>query len=337
MLARHPIVAPRAPAAQVNRRCVGRRDGLAGMRPHFIASAAAMLLAACDPRPAAPSGQPHAEEDQAKAFNRTSDTEPAPGRRDTTPATARITITGPTLVVAVRRPAADDTSHEGAEASDDRSFYAGRAADFLEARGVRSVFFAADTLHIEQDGKEVFVAVQEGEPLCYFTTPGHQPLSFYGFDSDADIIDAAATYFWGGEVPHGQRDTLTPQGVTVDFVVTRPTVIAFFSRRALNVSSAAPPVYPDSARLVEQVASLRNSLDSSGVTLELTFKDRFTVLLRGAIDTVIPIRSGTAIGYYAASPRDWQTQIMGGFWPTPKLAGEIKTYLNRANRTGTSH
>lgn len=277
----------------------------------------------------------HRVADSSQPHKATGDSSP-PSIADSITGVARISIDGPTLILAVQRPVAGDSSHEATEADDDRSYYFGRAADFLEARGVRAVSFLADTVKVLQDGKDSSVVVGEGEPLVYFATPGRASRSFQGFDSDGDIIDAAAAYFWAGRVPGGGTDTLTPAMVSVDFVVTRPTVIAFLSRRALTAFSRIPPTLEsDSARLVAQVDSLRGALDSGGVTLQITFQDRFTVLGRGAVDTIVPIRSGTAMGYYAANPDDWRTDIMAGFWPTSRLVSEINRYLNRTRSVAT--
>jgi len=188
----------------------------------------------------------------------------------------------------------------------------------------------ADTLRLQQGSKELLVVVPDGHPVCYLVAPGQAPLSVAGYDSDADLIEAAAKYFWAGVVPPGQADTLTPQTAGADFVISRPTVIAFFSRRTLHFGRNPSANYLDSARLVEQVESLRDTLDSIGVTLELTFKERFTVLVRGAVDTIVPLRSGAVIGYYAVNPADWRPDFMIGLWPNARLLSDIDAYVHRA-------
>src|SRR6266567_5125352 len=268
----------------------------------------------------------------ARSLSATSDSREARVARAPDSATKHISIVGPTVLLAVRRSIGRDTTQEATEALGDWSFYFARAAEFLAARGVRAETMVADTLRIQEDGHQSAVVVPEAAPLYYFAEPGHQPRSFLGFDSDADLIEAAGRFFWAGVVPRGHGDTLTPQSVIVDFVITRPTVIAFFSRRTLNLGRNAPAEYPDSARLVEQVASLRDTLDRNGVTLELTFKERFTVLVRGAVDTIAPAPSGATIGYYAANPQDWKTDFMVGLWPTPRLLSEINAYVHRLER-----
>jgi len=137
----------------------------------------------------------------------------------------------------------------------------------------------------------------------------------------------AAEYFWGGVLPRRRGDTLPPHTAAADFVISRPTVIAFFSRRRLTQGRDAPAFYADSAKLAEQVSALRDTLDRMGVTIALTFKEPFTVLVRGAVDTIW--MSGAVVGYYAVNPIDWQPLIMANFWSDAMLLSDIRQYLQR--------
>jgi len=246
-------------------------------------------------------------------------------RSDSSSATIRITT--PTLIVAFPRPTAGDSTQDTFEAYNDWSFYADRAATFLKARGVRPMLLVVDTLDIINDGKESIVVVPRAAPLCYLVVPGRPPLQFNGYDSDADIIDAAGRYFWAGKVPRASTDTLTVEKVHADYVITRPTFIGFFSRRALRMRGN-PSEWPDSARLVDQVEHLRDSLAQRGIAIDFTFEDAFTVLIRGQVDTVRPVRSGGVVGYYVAHPDDWRQQLWVGPRTTSELVREIDDYVD---------
>ncbi len=246
---------------------------------------------------------------------------------DTMPRVDTVKISGPTLILAVPRPARGHSPEEESEANDDLGAYFARAAKFLEARGVRSLGIATDTLRLRQDGKDLFAAVALERPRYFFAVPGKPPRSLNGFATDDELIAMAAEYFWAGVVPRRRGDTLTSQTAAVDFVISRPTVIAFFSRRRLNLDRDAPAFYADSAKLAQQVAALRDTLDRIGVTIELTFKEPFTVLVRGAVDTIR--MSGPVIGYYAVNPADWQPRIMANFWSDALLLRDINDYLQR--------
>ena len=254
----------------------------------------------------------------------------APAQRataDTMPAAQLVTISGPTLIVAVPRPAPDQ-SEEASEAGDDMGHYFARAAEFLEPRGVRALGITTDTLRLRQEGKDSIATVVLNRPRYFFVVPGKPPRTLNDFATDDELIAMAAEYFWGGVVPRRPGDTLTAQTAAADFVISRPTVIAFFSRRRLNFDRNPPAVYADSAKLAQQVVALRDTLDRMGVTIELTFKAPFTVLVRGAVDTIR--MSGTVIGYYAVSPTDWQPLIMANYWSDAMLLSHIHEYLERS-------
>jgi len=248
---------------------------------------------------------------------------------DTVPGTQLVTISGPTLIVAVPRPAPDQ-SEEASEAADDMGLYFARAAAFLEPRGVRAFGITADTLQLRQEGKDSITTVVLTRPRYFFIVPGKPPRTLSNFATDDELIAMATDYFWGGVVPRRPGDTLTAHTAAADFVISRPTVIAFFSRRRLNFDRNPPAVYADSARLAEQVAALRDTLDRMGVTIELTFKVPFTVLVRGAVDTIRA--SGAVIGYSAVSPTDWQPLVMANFWPDAMLLSHIREYLQRGGQ-----
>jgi len=253
----------------------------------------------------------------------------APAQRaaaDTMPGAQLVTISGPTLIVAVPRPA-PDVSQEASEAADDRGLYFARAAAFLEPRGVRALGITTDTLRLRQEGKDSITTVVLSRPRYFFVVPGKPPRTLSDFATDDELIAMATDYFWGGVVPRRPGDTLTTQTAAADFVITRPTVIAVFSRRRLNFDRNPPAFYADSAKLAQQVLALRDTLDRMGVTIELTFKEPFTVLARGAVDTVR--LSGTVIGYYAVSPTDWHPQIMANFWPDALLLSHIPQFLQQ--------
>jgi len=245
---------------------------------------------------------------------------------DTMPPAAIVTISGPTLILAVRRPAPDQ-SEEASEAGDDLGRYFARAAEFLEPRGVRSLGIATDTLRLRQEGKDSIATVVLNRPRYFFVVPGKPPRSLSDFATDDELIAMAADYFWGGVVPRRPGDTLTAQTAAADFVISRPTVIAFFSRRRLNLDRNPPAFYADSAKLAQQVAALRDTLARVGVTIELTFREPFTVLVRGAVDTIR--MSGPVIGYYAVNPTDWQPLIMANLWSDAMLLSHIHEYLER--------
>ena len=254
----------------------------------------------------------------------------APAQRaaaDTMPSAQLVTISGPTLIVAVPRPAPDQ-SEEASEAGDDMGHYFARAAEFLEPRGVRALGITTDTLRLRQEGKDSIATVVLNRPRYFFVVPGKPPRTLNDFATDDELIAMAAEYFWGGVVPRRPGDTLTAQTAAADFVISRPTVIAFFSRRRLNFDRNPPAVYADSAKLAQQVVALRDTLDRMGVTIELTFKEPFTVLVRGAVDTIR--MSGTVIGYYAVSPTDWQPLIMANYWSDAMLLSHIHEYLERS-------
>jgi len=248
-------------------------------------------------------------------------------------ATARITITGPTIIVAFPRPEPNDSSHDSFEAYSDWLFYARQATNFLVHRGVRSLQAVADTLRVMQDGKETVLLTSREAPLCYLAAPGRPSQHFSGYDSHADIINAAVVYFWDGKAPVARGDTLTAEAVNADFAVIRPTVIAYFSRRMLNFGRRGSMEYPDSARLLQQVEYLRDSLDRNGVTITMTSKEPFTVFGRGSVDTVRPVGAGGVVGYYVAAPDDWGRHIWVGLRSTPELVQEIRAYLHRARST----
>lgn len=292
------------------------------LRP--ILAGCALWALAC---PARPADAPARTDDSAAT---TTAVRGEPTSLEADSATAHIDIAGPTVIVAFPRPEPGDSSQSSFEAYGDWFFYARQAAAFLEARGVRPVQVVVDTLRITQDGKETVLPVPRDAPLCYFAAPAHRPHHFSGFDSHADIIDVASRYFWAGKVPLAQGDTLTPEKANADFVITRPTVIGFFSRRALRLWDGDPPEYADSVRLVQQVESLRDSLNHSGIAIAVTFKEPFTVLLRGAVDTIRPIQSGGVIGYYVAHPDDWaRRRLWIGLRSTPSLVREIAEYVDR--------
>ncbi len=253
---------------------------------------------------------------------------------DTGKASTRIRIAGPTLIMAIKRslPGEALTSQEANEALSDFGYYFGRAATFLEKRGVQATVAFADTLVLEQDKADSAIVVNEGQPLYYFAMPGKQPIHLIGADSDHDLLTIAADYFWANNVPPGRGDTLTPATATADFVVTRPTIIAYFSRRSLDIAyrghGPSPAEYPDSARLVRQVDSLKDSLGRAGIGIDLTFNSRFTVLVRGRVDTIALVPSGRRLGYYVASPEDWRTHYIDSFRATPELLGEIAKYFD---------
>ena len=256
----------------------------------------------------------------------------APAQRaaaDTLPGTQLVTISGPTLIVAVPRPV-HDASEEESEATDDMGHYFARAAEFLEPRGVRAFGIVADTLRLRQEGKDSITTVVLTRPRYFFVLPGKPPRTLSDFATDDELIAMATDYFWGGVVPRRPGDTLTAHTAAADFVISRPTVIAVFSRRRLNFDRNPPAFYADSARLAQQVVALRDTLDRMGVTFELTFKEPFTVLARGAVDTVR--LSGSVIGYYAVSPTDWAPRIMANFWPDALLLSHIPEYLHQGGR-----
>jgi len=300
------------------------------VQPIIVALALSALSGlTCGPRPA---DAPDQTDDPPPPTTALRDSQPT--SLDTASATARIVITGPTVIVAFPRPEPGDSSHDSFEAYGDWFFYAGQAATFLDARGVRAVRVVVDTLRITHDGKETVLPVPRDAPLCYFATPGHRPHHVTGFDSHGDIIDVAAQYFWAGKVPLAAGDTLTPETANADFVITRSTVIAFFSRRALRRFYGDPPEYPDSARLAQQVEYVRDSLDHSGITIAVTFKEPFTVFLRGAVDTMRPIQSGGVIGYYVADPDDWaRRRLWMGLRSTSSLVRDIGEYVDRLRST----
>jgi len=254
----------------------------------------------------------------------------APAQRaaaDTMPSAQLVTISGPTLLLAVPRPAPDQ-SEEASEAGDDMGHYFVRAAEFLEPRGVRALGITTDTLRLRQEGKDSIATVVLNRPRYFFVVPGKPPRTLSDFATDDELIAMATDYFWGGVVPRRPGDTLTAHTATADFVISRPTVIAFFSRRRLNLDRNAPAFYADSAKLAQQVAALRDTLDRMGVTIELTFKEPFTVLVRGAVDTIR--MSGPVIGYYAVNPTDWQPLIMANLWADAMLLSHIHEYLERS-------
>jgi len=253
----------------------------------------------------------------------------APAQRsaaDTMPGARLVTVSGPTLILAIRRPARSE-SEEASEAGDDMGRYFARAADFLEPRGIRSLAVTTDTLRIRQEGKDSVATVVLNRPRYFFVAPGKPPRSLSDFATDDELIAMAADYFWGGVVPRRPGDTLTAQTGAADFVISRPTVIAVFSRRRLNFDRNPPAFYADSAKLAQQVAALRDTLDRMGVTIELTFKEPFTVLARGAVDTIR--LSGAVIGYYAVSPTDWDPKIMVNYWPDALLLSHIREFVQR--------
>ncbi len=247
----------------------------------------------------------------------------------------RVTITSPTIIVAFPRPSPTDSSggssQEASEAYDDWSYYADKALRFLKARGVHTVFLLTDTVRVIEHGQEIILPVSNG-PLVYFARQGRPGRELPGYDSDATIIDAAADYFWAGKVPNAVGDTLTAPNAHADFAVARPTIIAFFSRRDLEFDDRKwiGREYPDSARIVQQVESLRDSLDRSGVTIDLTFKHRFTVFERGRVDT---IRTQAVKGFYVTAPNDWGGQFWIGPRQTPELVQDIREYLNKLRST----
>jgi len=249
-----------------------------------------------------------------------------PAAADTMTSAVTVTISGPTLILAVRRPGSGQ-SEEESEAGDDLGHYFARAAEFLEPRGVRSLGIATDTLRLRQEGKDSVATVVLNRPRYFFVVPGKPPRSLSEFATDDELIAMAVDYFWGGVVPRRPGDTLTAHTAAADFVISRPTVIAFFSRRRLNFDRNPPAVYADSAKLAQQVAVLRDTLDREGVTIELTFRVPFTVLVRGAVDTIRMI--GPVIGYYAVNPTDWQPLIMANFWSDAMLLSHIHEYLGR--------
>ncbi len=119
---------------------------------------------------------------------------------DTMPSAQLVTISGPTLILAVPRPAPDQ-SEEASEAGDDMGHYFARAAEFLEPRGVRSLGITTDTLRLRQEGKDSIATVVLNRPRYFFVVPGKPPRSLSEFTTDDELIAMAADYFWGGVVP----------------------------------------------------------------------------------------------------------------------------------------
>ncbi len=126
---------------------------------------------------------------------------------DTMPAAATVTISGPTLILAVRRPAPSQ-SEDGSEAGDDMGGYFARAAKFLEPRGVRSLGITTDTLRLRQQGKDSIATVVLNRPRYFFVVPGKPPRSLSSFATDEELIAMTADYFWGGVVPRRPGDTV---------------------------------------------------------------------------------------------------------------------------------
>jgi len=127
----------------------------------------------------------------------------APAQRaaaDTMPSAQLVTISGPTLLLAVPRPAPDQ-SEEASEAGDDMGHYFARAAEFLEPRGVRALGITTDTLRLRQKGKDSIATVVLNRPRYFFVVPGKPPRSLSEFATDDELIAMAADYFWGGVVP----------------------------------------------------------------------------------------------------------------------------------------
>ena len=237
---------------------------------------------------------------------------PPPQVGDT--ASNRVTITGPTVVVAFPRISPADSSSEDVSTTyDDWSHYAGKALRFLKAREVHTVFLMTDSVRVSQDGRE-FILPVSNEPLVFLATPRRTGRELRGgIGSDADIIDLAANYFWNGRVPNAVGDTLTAETARADFAITRPTIIAFFPRPD-----------PDSARIAERVEHLRDSLDRRGVTILLTFKHRFTVFERGRVDT---IQASGYRGFYVTAPDAWSGELWIGPRSDEELVHEIQEYL----------
>ena len=119
---------------------------------------------------------------------------------DTMPPAATVTISGPTLILAVRRPASGQPE-EASEAADDSRRYFARAAEFLEPRGVRSLGIATDTLRLIREGKDSIATIVLNRPRYFFVVPGKPPRSLSEFATDDELIAMAADYFWGGVVP----------------------------------------------------------------------------------------------------------------------------------------
>src|SRR5947208_8769275 len=127
----------------------------------------------------------------------------APAQRaaaDTMPSAQLVTISGPTLILAVPRPAPDQ-SEEASEAGDDTGRYFARAAEFLEPRGVRSLGITTDTLRLRQEGKDSIATVVLNRPRYIFVVPGKPPRSVSEFATDDELIAMAADSCWGGLVP----------------------------------------------------------------------------------------------------------------------------------------
>ena len=254
-------------------------------------------------------------------------------RKDTGGATRRIHITGPTVILAVRRSLAHDavSSEEANEALGDFTFYFGRAASFLEDRGVQSMIEAVDTLVIEQDNTDTTIVV-ETEPLYYVTTSGKHAVHLFGIDSDHELVSLAVNYFWGGKVPVGRSDTLTAATAAADFVVTRPTIIGYFSRRMLDISyrghGSSPAIYGDSSLLVDELQALRDTLNRAGIDVEIVLRNRFTVLIRGRIDSISLSGMGRTLGYFVAGPDNWRTRYIDAYRPRVELIQELRSFLD---------
>ncbi len=254
-------------------------------------------------------------------------------RKDTGGATRRIHITGPTVILAVSRSLAHDavSSQEANEGLGDVTFYFGRAASFLEDRGVRSVIVAVDTLVIEQDNTDTTIVI-ETEPLYYVTTPGKHAVYLFGIDGDHELVSLAVNYFWGGKVPVGRGDTLTAATAAADFVVTRPTIIGYFSRRMLDISyrghGPSPAIYGDSSLLVDELQALRDTLNSAGIDVEIALRNRFTVFGRGRVDSISLSGMGRTLGYFVAAPDNWRTRYIDAYRPRVELIQELRSFLD---------
>ena len=124
----------------------------------------------------------------------------------TTPDTATVVVTGPTLVAffpANTQARVDADSGDFATAADDFMYYLGNAQDSLTARGVKVEVRIADTLKFESTGHIWrWTPPRDSSEIGYYlTAPGRLPQVLYGVQVTEDLIDAAATHLGTGPTP----------------------------------------------------------------------------------------------------------------------------------------
>ena len=91
---------------------------------------------------------------------------------------------------------------------------------------------------------------------------------------------------------------------------------------------SSPAIYGDSSQLVDELQALRDTLNRAGIDVEIVLRNRFTVLIRGRIDSISLSGMGRTLGYFVAGPDNWRTRYIDAYRPRVELIQELRSFLD---------